>query len=171
MNIQSKRNWLLVALFNLVVVAFLGLLLRWMFVAPVAGINHNYLLHGHSHVALLAGYTLLFLWRWWHFSYLRNYNKRRPIPGSFGYRKGRCWGCCLVFRCKAMGRFLSFFYGAYPAELLVCFAVSKGWKSSKVEHRKASTLLCFREGGAIFPGAVVAGAVGNGANHGDRPKR
>ncbi|WP_025605756.1 hypothetical protein [Pontibacter actiniarum] len=54
MNIQSKRNWLLVALFNLVVVAFLGLLLRWMFVAPVAGINYKYLLHGHSHVALLG---------------------------------------------------------------------------------------------------------------------
>ncbi|MBC5994513.1 hypothetical protein [Pontibacter cellulosilyticus] len=54
MNIHSKRNWLLVSLLNLVIVAILGLLLRWMFVAPVAGINYKYLLHAHSHVALLG---------------------------------------------------------------------------------------------------------------------
>ncbi len=42
------------ALLNLVVVAFLGLLLRWLYVAPVEGINYKFLLHGHSHVALLG---------------------------------------------------------------------------------------------------------------------
>ncbi|WP_048921099.1 hypothetical protein [Rufibacter radiotolerans] len=62
MNIHSKRNWLLVALLNLVVVAFLGLLLRWMFVAPVAGLNYKFLLHAHSHVALLGWlYSALFV--------------------------------------------------------------------------------------------------------------
>ncbi len=49
-------------LLNLVVVAFLGLLLRWMFVAPLEGINYKYLLHGHSHVALLGWlYSALFV--------------------------------------------------------------------------------------------------------------
>ncbi len=58
----SKRNWLLVALGNLVVVAFLGLLLRWQFVAPLAGINYKFFLHGHSHVALLGWlYSALFV--------------------------------------------------------------------------------------------------------------
>ncbi|WP_196268071.1 hypothetical protein [Pontibacter sp. 172403-2] len=57
-----KRNWLLVALANLVVVACLGLLLRWMFVAPIAAINYKFLLHGHSHVALLGWlYSALFV--------------------------------------------------------------------------------------------------------------
>jgi len=52
----------LVALLNLVVVAFLGLLLRWMFVAPVEGINYKFLLHGHSHVALLGWlYSTIFV--------------------------------------------------------------------------------------------------------------
>ncbi|MEJ8800799.1 hypothetical protein [Pontibacter sp. H249] len=61
-NIHSKRNWLLVALLNLVVVAVLGLLLRWMFVAPVAELNFKYLLHAHSHVALLGWlYSALFI--------------------------------------------------------------------------------------------------------------
>ncbi|GAB2549977.1 hypothetical protein [Rufibacter soli] len=62
MNIHSKRNWLLVALLNLVVVAFLGLLLRWMLVAPVVGLNYKFLLHAHSHVALLGWlYSALFI--------------------------------------------------------------------------------------------------------------
>ncbi len=53
---------MLVALLNLVVVALLGLLLRWMFVSPVAGINYKYLLHAHSHVALLGWlYPALFV--------------------------------------------------------------------------------------------------------------
>ncbi|WP_439880087.1 hypothetical protein ACSX1A_13060 [Pontibacter sp. MBLB2868] len=54
MNIHSKRTWLLVALLNLVVVAFMGLLLRWMFVGTLAGVNYKFLLHAHSHVALLG---------------------------------------------------------------------------------------------------------------------
>ena len=54
LNIHAKRNWLLTALLNLVVVALLGLLLRWMFVGSVPGINYKFLLHAHSHVALLG---------------------------------------------------------------------------------------------------------------------
>lgn len=50
------------ALLNLVVVAFMGLLLRWMFVAPVTGVNYKFLLHGHSHVALLGWlYSAMFV--------------------------------------------------------------------------------------------------------------
>jgi len=53
-NLQLKQNWLLSALLNFVVIAMLGLLLRYTFVAPVAGLNYKYLLHAHSHVALLG---------------------------------------------------------------------------------------------------------------------
>ena len=45
---------LLSALFSLVIIAMMGLLLRWTFVAPVAGLNYKYLLHAHSHAALLG---------------------------------------------------------------------------------------------------------------------
>ncbi|MCJ8163306.1 hypothetical protein MKJ04_00520 [Pontibacter sp. E15-1] len=62
MNLYAKRTWLLVALLNLVVVAFLGLLLRWIFVAPVADLNFKFLLHAHSHVALLGWlYSAMFI--------------------------------------------------------------------------------------------------------------
>ncbi|MGV3539225.1 MAG: hypothetical protein ACO1OQ_05405 [Rufibacter sp.] len=54
MKLASKQNWLRVALFHLVVVAFLGLVLRYMMVGTVLGVTYKYLLHAHSHVALLG---------------------------------------------------------------------------------------------------------------------
>ncbi|MCX2739546.1 hypothetical protein [Pontibacter anaerobius] len=61
-NNSRWRLPLLSALLSLVVIALLGLLLRWMFVAPVAGLNYKYLLHAHSHVALLGWlYPVLFI--------------------------------------------------------------------------------------------------------------
>ncbi|PTX12208.1 hypothetical protein C8N40_1146 [Pontibacter mucosus] len=62
---ESINRWrlpLLSALLGLVVIALLGLLLRGMLVAPVVGLNYKYLLHAHSHAALLGWlYPVLFI--------------------------------------------------------------------------------------------------------------
>ncbi|CAN1507199.1 hypothetical protein MCETHM1_00678 [Flavobacteriaceae bacterium] len=39
----------------------MGLLLRWMYVAPIEGVNFQFLMHGHSHVAML-GWVYLMLY-------------------------------------------------------------------------------------------------------------
>jgi hypothetical protein len=53
---------LLSAVLSLVVIAMLGLLLRWTFIQPIAGLNYKYLLHAHSHAALLGWlYPVLFI--------------------------------------------------------------------------------------------------------------
>ncbi|KAA9325680.1 hypothetical protein [Adhaeribacter soli] len=49
-----KLAWLKIAFLNLLVVALLGLFLRWQFVHPKEGVNFKYFLHAHSHVALLG---------------------------------------------------------------------------------------------------------------------
>ncbi|MGV3589657.1 MAG: hypothetical protein ACO1OF_21805 [Adhaeribacter sp.] len=49
-----KNNWLKIALLDFVVIALLGLFLRWFMVSPPAGFNYKYLLHAHSHVAILG---------------------------------------------------------------------------------------------------------------------
>ncbi|MFC5269773.1 hypothetical protein [Adhaeribacter terreus] len=49
-----KPTWLKIAFLNLLVVALLGLFLRWQFVQPTEGINFKNFLHAHSHVALLG---------------------------------------------------------------------------------------------------------------------
>lgn len=61
----QKDPWslpLLSALLSLAVIALLGLLLRYTFVSAVPGLNYKYLLHAHSHVALLGWlYPVLFI--------------------------------------------------------------------------------------------------------------
>ncbi|WP_242928834.1 hypothetical protein [Pontibacter vulgaris] len=58
----ASLRWVQVALFNFVLIGALGLMLRWTFVAPVAGVNYKFLLHAHSHVALLGWlYPALFI--------------------------------------------------------------------------------------------------------------
>lgn len=48
---QPLRRWLQVAFINLMLVAFLGIVLRVKIVFPLPFIDQKYLLHGHSHFA------------------------------------------------------------------------------------------------------------------------
>ncbi|GAA4442575.1 hypothetical protein GCM10023188_42430 [Pontibacter saemangeumensis] len=113
LNIHTKRSWLLVALGNLVVVAFLGLLLRWMFVAPVSGLNYKYLLHGHSHVALLGWlYTAVFVALL--AAYLPSaYQEKRTYTWQFWLSQGAVLGMLLSFPVQGYGLFSIFFSTAH----------------------------------------------------------
>ena len=51
---KEVRNWSRVALIYFVIAAFAGLLMRYLPTSFLAGINYKYLLHTHSHVALLG---------------------------------------------------------------------------------------------------------------------
>lgn len=48
------KRWFVVALINLFLATTLGTLLRYAFVDEVAGLNFRYVLHAHSHVAMLG---------------------------------------------------------------------------------------------------------------------
>lgn len=56
-----RRSWILVCFFNFFIASLMGLLLRWMYVAPISGVNFQFLMHGHSHVAML-GWVYLMLY-------------------------------------------------------------------------------------------------------------
>jgi len=56
-----KKSWLLSCLVNFLVAALMGLLLRFTYIFPLEGINYQFLLHGHSHVAML-GWVYLMLY-------------------------------------------------------------------------------------------------------------
>ncbi|MNX51042.1 hypothetical protein D3C86_816880 [compost metagenome] len=56
-----KKHWLLICFINFFIAALMGLLLRLMYVAPVEWVNFQFLLHGHSHVAML-GWVYLMLY-------------------------------------------------------------------------------------------------------------
>ena len=76
-----KNYWLRIALFNFLVVACLGLFLRWFMVLPPDGLNYKYWLHAHSHVAILGWlYTAVFI------SLLRTY-----LPPAYRQKKIYSW--------------------------------------------------------------------------------
>lgn len=56
-----KKSWLLCTFANFFIASLMGLLLRWMYVTPIEGINFQFLMHGHSHVAML-GWVYLMLY-------------------------------------------------------------------------------------------------------------
>ena len=56
-----RKSWILVCFINFFIASLMGLLLRWMYVAPIEGVNFQFLMHGHSHVAML-GWVYLMLY-------------------------------------------------------------------------------------------------------------
>jgi hypothetical protein len=48
------QKYFRVPLFFLLVGSLLGVFLRWQFIAPTAGINYSFFLHGHSHIMFLG---------------------------------------------------------------------------------------------------------------------
>ncbi|HVT84498.1 MAG TPA: hypothetical protein VHD35_04820 [Chitinophagaceae bacterium] len=56
MSVSAKR-WLQISLFNLLLVAGIGVLLRYKIVFPLPGIEQGYLLQGHSHFAFAGWVT------------------------------------------------------------------------------------------------------------------
>lgn len=56
----TATKWIRLALFNLLLVALAGLLLRLKILLPIPWIHHKHLLHAHSHFAF-AGWISLFL--------------------------------------------------------------------------------------------------------------
>ncbi len=48
------RSWLRISLLNFLIAAVMGLVLRYAFVVELSWVNFRYLLHGHSHVAMLG---------------------------------------------------------------------------------------------------------------------
>ncbi|MCW2119515.1 hypothetical protein [Flavobacterium sp. 7A] len=49
-----KKHSFVICFANFFIASLMGLLLRWMYVSPIEGINFQFLMHGHSHVAMLG---------------------------------------------------------------------------------------------------------------------
>ena len=49
-----SKVWFRVALFNFLIAAIMGVILRYAFVAELSWLKFRYFLHGHSHVAMLG---------------------------------------------------------------------------------------------------------------------
>lgn len=73
-----RKSWILVCFINFFIASLMGLLLRWMYVTPIEGINFQFLMHGHSHVAML-GWVYLMLYCLIFDSFIPKKTQEKPI--------------------------------------------------------------------------------------------
>lgn len=73
-----RKSWIQVCFINFFVASLMGLLLRWMYVAPFSGVNFQFLMHGHSHVAML-GWVYLMLYCLIFYFFVPKENQQKPI--------------------------------------------------------------------------------------------
>lgn len=73
-----RKHWILICFINFFIASLMGLLLRWMYVAPIEGVNFQFLMHGHSHVAML-GWVYLMLYCLIFYSFIPKQTQEKPI--------------------------------------------------------------------------------------------
>ena len=73
-----RKSWILICFVNFFIASLMGLLLRWMYVVPISGLNFQFLMHGHSHVAML-GWVYLMLYCLIFYSFIPKEAQQKPI--------------------------------------------------------------------------------------------
>ncbi|AOW09423.1 hypothetical protein [Flavobacterium gilvum] len=73
-----RKSWILVCFANFFIASLMGLLLRWMYVSPIEGVNFQFLMHGHSHVAML-GWVFLMLYCLIFYSFIPKKEQEKPV--------------------------------------------------------------------------------------------
>ena len=56
---NSQKSWILCCFFNFLIACIFGLLMRFMYLFPLYFLNYSFLLHAHSHVAMLGWVYLI----------------------------------------------------------------------------------------------------------------
>lgn len=61
-DMNSQKTWILCCFFNFLIACVFGLLMRFMYLFPLDFLNYSFLLHAHSHVAMLGWvYMIVFV--------------------------------------------------------------------------------------------------------------
>lgn len=76
MSLQKK--WILCCFFNFLIACVFGLLMRFMYLFPIDVLNYSFLLHAHSHVAMLGWVYLIVYVLIVHF-FISEEKSRKPI--------------------------------------------------------------------------------------------
>lgn len=56
---NSQKSWVICCFFNFLIACVFGLLMRFMYLFPIDFLNYSFLLHAHSHVAMLGWVYLI----------------------------------------------------------------------------------------------------------------
>ncbi|RVT77704.1 hypothetical protein EOD40_07865 [Flavobacterium sufflavum] len=73
-----QKSWLIACFINFFIAALMGLLLRLLYVFPIEIVNYQFLLHGHSHVAML-GWVYLMLYSLMVHFFIPKEKQQKPV--------------------------------------------------------------------------------------------
>ncbi len=99
---KTKRIWLLVALINFLLATGMGALLRLAFVVELPWIKYQYLLHAHSHVAML-GWIYMALFALLIHAFVPEGKSLKPYSYLFGMTQVSVIGMLLSFPVQGYG--------------------------------------------------------------------
>lgn len=91
------KKWIVICFGNFLIAALMGLLLRLQFVAPVANVNYQFLLHGHSHIAMLGWVYLALFALIYHFFIPKNKENEKKFNRLFWITEGAVIGMMIAF--------------------------------------------------------------------------
>ena len=91
------KKWILICFGNFLIAALMGLLLRLQFVAPVTNVNYQFLLHGHSHIAMLGWVYLALFALIYHFFIPKNKETEQKFNRLFWITEVAVIGMMIAF--------------------------------------------------------------------------
>lgn len=91
------KKWILICFGNFLIAALMGLLLRLQFVAPVNNVNYQFLLHGHSHIAMLGWVYLALFALIYHFFIPKNKETEQKFNRLFWITELAVIGMMIAF--------------------------------------------------------------------------
>ncbi|KUJ60097.1 hypothetical protein AR687_19555 [Flavobacteriaceae bacterium CRH] len=77
-KINFERSWVICCFFNFLIASTMGLLIRFVYLFPIDWVNYSFLLHAHSHVAMLGWVYLMIYVLVVHF-FIPKEKNRKPI--------------------------------------------------------------------------------------------
>jgi len=133
------KKWILICFGNFLIAALMGLLLRLQFVAPVANVNYQFLLHGHSHIAMLGWVYLALFALIYHFFIPKNKETEQKFNRLFWITEVAVIGMMIAFPLQGYAVFSIIFstlhiFSSYYFVRLV-------WKNQQIESLAERYLL------------------------------
>lgn len=133
------KKWILICFGNFLIAALMGLLLRLQFVAPVGNVNYQFLLHGHSHIAMLGWVYLALFALIYHFFIPKNKETEQKFNRLFWITEVAVIGMMIAFPLQGYAVFSIIFstlhiFSSYYFVRLV-------WKNQQIESLAERYLL------------------------------
>lgn len=133
------KKWILICFGNFLVAALMGLLLRFQSLSPVTGVNYLFLLHGHSHIAMLGWVYLALFALIYHFLIPKNDETGKKFNRLFWVTQLAVVGMMVAFPLQGYAVFSIIFSTLH----IFCsyYFVRLVWKYQKIESLAERYLL------------------------------